>query len=205
VRTTDTLIPGLSATGYIAEVIGSDELASTSDSVVRFEFTKYDGRSHWHFPAQRLGADEYGVWFGARRGVLLQRGTEPPISWACDFVVLVPQRGDWVACFNGAGRYPLYIDVTGPVTTQDGVVQAADLDLDVVRLSDGKVQLLDEDEFAEHQLSYGYPGLLTQQAQATAEWLLAAVRQRREPFGTVGARWLADFMAELRASGPQPH
>lgn len=32
-----------------------------------------------------------------------------------------------------------------------------DLDLDVVRRFDGSAEILDEDEFAEHQVRYGYP------------------------------------------------
>jgi uncharacterized protein len=158
---------------------------------VRVEFTKYDGRLHWHFPVRPLGRDQYGSWYGAFQGVQLQRGEEPPVSWECDFVLLVPASGDWVACFNSAGKYPIYIDVTGPVSTVDGTVSAVDLDLDVVRLADGQVRLLDEDEFADHQLRFGYPAEVVGAAVETARTLLEDVGLRREPFDTVGPAWLA--------------
>lgn len=122
--------------------------------------------------------------------MLLQRGAEPPIPWACDFVVLVPTGGHWIACFNASGKYALYIDVTGPVTYDGDVIRADDLDLDVVRMPDGSVQLLDEDEFAEHQVRFGYPPGVIDRALATADYLMQAVRDRDEPFGLAGALWL---------------
>jgi hypothetical protein len=166
--------------------------------LARFEFTKWDGRRHWHFDTYRLGSDSHGTWFGARTGARLQRGIEAPILWDCDFAMLVPDAGEWVATFNAEGKYALYIDVTGPVTVDGDVVRAADLDLDVVRMSDGQVRLLDEDEFAEHQLRFGYPDAVIRRALATAQWLLEVVSAGREPFATIGHQWLSQ-VAELPA------
>jgi uncharacterized protein len=55
---------------------------------------------------------------------------------------------------------------------------------------DGLVQLVDEDEFAEHQVRYDYPADVIRQAEQSAAWLLAAIRARTEPFGTGYRRWL---------------
>jgi hypothetical protein len=65
-----------------------------------------------------------------------------------------------------------------------------DLDLDVIRYRNGKVLLDDEDEFAEHQVTLGYPEDVIEKALATAKWLMDAVEQRREPFGAAGRPWL---------------
>jgi predicted RNA-binding protein associated with RNAse of E/G family len=176
---------------------------------MRYESTKWGGRPHWHFDAVLLGTDAYGRWLGAPAGTWLQRGVEPPVRWPCDFAVLVPATGDWVACFNASGKYQLYIDVTGPVTIDGNTVRADDLDLDVVRLPTGEVRLLDEEEFAAHQLILGYPAAVIVQARATADWLMRAVEADVEPFATVGAAWLRkvgvrpDAGASL-ASGPKP-
>jgi hypothetical protein len=167
----------------------------------RFEFTKWDGGQHWHFDTYRLGDDSHGQWFGARTGTQLQRGLEPPIRWPCAFTMLVPSTGDWVATFNAEGKYLLYIDVTGPITVDGDVIRAADLDLDVVRTFDGTVKLLDEDEFAEHQLRYGYPDAVIGRALATAQWLVRAVAAGQEPFATVGQQWLSQ-VTELAAQPP---
>lgn len=197
---------------YIAHVISSGPLRPEPGTgvdpcaTVTIEFTKYDGRAHWHFPVRPLGADEHGKWYGAYHGVELQRGQEPPVSWGCDFVVLVPAAGEWIGCFNSAGKFAIYIDVTGPISISDGRVTAVDLDLDVVRLPDGGVELLDEDEFIEHQVRFGYPSEVVERAEATANWLLHAVRSRQEPFDTVGPSWLSTLLSEATrtGSGAQP-
>jgi protein associated with RNAse G/E len=72
-----------------------------------------------------------------------------------------------------------------------------DLDLDVRRRRAGTVEILDEDEFAVHQVRYGYPPEVIQQARAAAEWLAGALRDRVEPFGTGYRHWL-DMIARDR-------
>jgi len=57
------------------------------------------------------------------------------------------------------------------------------------------VRLLDEDEFEEHQVLYGYPVEEIALARATADELLAMVSARQEPFGEVGESWLAAYAA----------
>jgi protein associated with RNAse G/E len=76
-----------------------------------------------------------------------------------------------------------------------------DLDLDVVRRPNGRVQLLDDDEFMRHQVELEYPARIIQGARATADWLLDVVTARHEPFGSAGAAWLA---AQPWAGGGSP-
>lgn len=73
-----------------------------------------------------------------------------------------------------------------------GVIDAVDVDLDVVRWRvDQRVEVLDEDEFAEHQVVMSYPPALIDATRATTEWLVEAMNTRAEPFGDVGDGWLA--------------
>jgi uncharacterized protein len=65
-----------------------------------------------------------------------------------------------------------------------------DLDLDVIRRRDGRLLLDDQDEFAEHQVRYGYPAEVIRQAEQAAAWLLAAVGANAEPFGLAYQAWL---------------
>ena len=75
----------------------------------------------------------------------------------------------------------------------------------MVRWRDGRVEVLDEDEFAEHQVQLGYPAELISQARQTCDWLVEAVSSRTEPFGQVGAGWLARARsAGLTARGTRP-
>src|SRR5690349_10689465 len=113
---------------------------------MEIRFTKWGGRKHWRYPMEPLGRDRYGWWFGARAGILLQRGFEDPIVQPHDFVVLVPADGCWIATWNGPGEtdIAIYVDVTTEPSVQADVVSAVDLDLDVVQLRDGTVRILDE-------------------------------------------------------------
>ena len=154
-------------------------------------YTKWGGIGHWHFTMQRLGEDQFGWWFFARRGIALQRGGEPPVSQRHDFVLLVPALGNWTACFNADVTMEIYADVTTRPVIAGGQMTAVDLDLDVVRFRDGRVAVLDEDEFAEHQVQLAYPAELIARAQATCDELVSAVTQHTEPFGQAGPGWLA--------------
>lgn len=159
---------------------------------VRVRFSKYDGALHWHFTAYRLGVDEYGTWLGCPAGTVMRRGTEVTVTWEVAQVCLVPEGRWWVANFNAA-PYPteVYSDMaTVPVWDGD-TVTAVDLDLDVVRRRDGTVAVLDEDEFAEHQLKYGYSKEVVAGARAAADEVYTAVAADAEPFATVYRTWLA--------------
>jgi hypothetical protein len=159
--------------------------------MVSVVFTKWGDRPHWHFDLHRLGEDAHGVWLAGPPGTRLQRADEPPTESTAGFVQLVPDRGDWVAVFNNDDWCEVYVDVTSTPRWVGSTVTCVDLDLDVIRNRDGSVELLDEDEFLEHQVRYAYPAELIEGARATAEWLLEAVAARREPFGGAGAVWLA--------------
>jgi uncharacterized protein len=160
---------------------------------VRVVYTKYDGSLHWQHPMRYLGSDEDGVWLGAPAGTAVQRGNEPPIVLEQPWVQLIPDGEWWTAAFNDEPTATeIYCDITTePRWLHPGEVTMVDLDLDVVRRRHGgQVLLLDEDEFADHQVRYGYPAEVIRQAEQAATWLLAAIRTRTEPFGTGYRRWL---------------
>ena len=160
---------------------------------VRLVFTKYDGSLHWHQTMQYLGEDEHGVWLGARAGLTAQRGDEPPIRFEAPSVQLVPAGQWWTAVFNDPPTWSeVYCDIsTPPRWVSPAEVTMVDLDLDVVRLRpDSRVFVDDEDEFAEHQVRYGYSFDVISHAEQAAASLLAAVTASLEPFGTASAAWL---------------
>jgi uncharacterized protein len=160
---------------------------------VRVVYTKYDGSLHWHQTMQYLGEDEYGVWLGAAAGSTAQRGSEPPIVLEQPFVELIPDGQWWTATFNGdPAKTEIYCDInTPPEWPRPDEVTAVDLDLDVVRVrADQRVMIIDEDEFAEHQVSYDYPAEVISRAERAAAWLAEAIGSGTEPFGTVYREWL---------------
>lgn len=163
---------------------------------VKVLFTKYDGATHWHFDAVRLGADDAGTWLGLPAGTLARRGSEPAIIWRSAGVVLVPHEQWWIATFNAEPhKYEIYIDISTPPTwiTDHGTttVSMVDLDLDVARMRDGEVRVLDEDEFAEHRVKYDYPPDVVASARSATDRLAAAVADDTEPFASAYRQWLA--------------
>ena len=151
---------------------------------------KWGGRLHWHFAMEHLGVDDHGVWLAGEPGTVLQRGAEPPRVKPDAWVLLVPVSGSWIASWNAEDGPEIYVDVTSVPEWRDGTLVAVDLDLDVVRERDGTTVLLDEDEFADHQVRFGYPPDVVEHAERTATWLMEAVAARVEPFDRVGRRWL---------------
>jgi uncharacterized protein len=160
---------------------------------VRVVYRKYDGSLHWNHVGHHLGEDEHGVWVGTPAGTQVRRGGLATGPVEAPHVLLFPRAGWWTGCFN-AVPHPteIYCDITTvPEWPNSGEVTMIDLDLDVRRRRTGAVELLDEDEFAEHQVRYGYSAEVVGKARAAADWLFDAVRQRVEPFGKAYRGWLA--------------
>jgi len=160
---------------------------------VRVVYTKYDGSLHWHQVMRYLGEDEHGIWLGAPAGSTTQRGDEPPIVLKQAWVGLIPDGAWWTATFNGdPADTEIYCDIgTPPRWPSPDEVTMADLDLDVLRLrADQRVIVVDEDEFAEHQVRYGYPANVISEAERAAAWLLDAISAKTEPFGAAYRSWL---------------
>jgi hypothetical protein len=163
---------------------------------VRVEMRKWVDRPHWEFDAVALGEDEHGTWLGFPRGTRMTRpgaeyvsptdqlGLVPPVSWSD------VDRG-WLTTFHGeGGPLSVYVDVTGPASWSGATVTAVDLDLDVVRELDGRVWVDDEDEFAEHQVSLGYPPDVIAAARASCDRLVALVGAGHPPYdATTKLRW----------------
>jgi uncharacterized protein len=185
--------------GAATEGSGSEEIGGAGAGraevgrKVRVAFTKYDGSRHWQHPMHYLGADGHGVWLGAPAGTSVRRGDEPPIVVEPPFVQLIPDEQWWSATFNGEpADFEVYCDIgTPPRWVHPGEVTMADLDLDVIRLRlDGRVLILDEDEFAEHQVRYQYPAEVISQAERAAAWLVEVISAGAEPFATEYRAWL---------------
>jgi hypothetical protein len=169
-----------------------------------FVTTKWGDRPHWQFEATYLGEDEHGHWLGIPPGTHFRRPSMA-FTGTNTQVTLLP-RGEtwWVATFHdddGPPRQPwatlgdapveVYVDMTTPAGLDGTTIRCIDLDLDVVRGTTGTVMVDDEDEFAEHQLAYGYPPEVIAAAQAACDDVRRMTDQRIPPFDGVAPRvWL---------------
>ena len=161
---------------------------------VRIEMEKWGGRRHWHIPGRWLGCDEHGDWIGIPAGSLMVRPGRETVS-AFDQVGLVPGPGDddsrsFLATFHvPAADTWTYVDMTTPPVWDGAVVRAVDLDLDVVRPRDGSVYVDDEDEFAEHTVTLGYPPEIVSLAEASRDRVYAAILAGQPPFDGSHQHW----------------
>jgi hypothetical protein len=85
----------------------------------------------------------------------------------------------------------VYVDMTTPPVWDGAVVRAVDLDLDVIRMREGSVVIDDEDEFAEHQVTLGYPPEVVALAEASRDRVHAAILDEEPPYDGSHEPWLA--------------
>jgi hypothetical protein len=159
---------------------------------VRVVYRKYDGGEHRDYPARRLAKDATGTWLGIPAGTASIYHGRPSVE-KIPFVLLVPHDRWWTAMFNPPPRTSeVYCDIASPARWNGGnTVRLVDLDLDVVRRrSSGRVELLDEHEFADHRVRFGYPEELVAAARAAAGWLVEALSDGTEPFASAYRPWL---------------
>ena len=165
--------------------------------MVQVLYLKYDGRPHRSYGARWLGEDADGVWLGVPAGSLATVDGDRVARREEPYVLLVPKRRWWTAMFNAPPRpTEVYCDITTPASWVGyDTVTVVDLDLDVRRRRWGEIERLDEDEFAEHRVKFGYPQEVADQALAASEWLAAALGNGTEPFATRFRGWLAQVMS----------
>jgi uncharacterized protein len=176
---------------WFARAMADWEAAARVD-LVRVDYRKYDGRPHRGYPALRLGEDEHGVWLGVPGGDFIESARAAGFKYDDPYVLLVPRDAWWTAMFNSPPRRTeVYCDVTTPAVWADDRVQLVDLDLDVRRRrGTDLVELLDEDEFAEHSELFGYPPDVIKESWAAAHYLLETIRAGSEPFAGGYHYWL---------------
>ena len=87
-------------------------------------------------------------------------------------------------------RHSIYINIGTPPEWDGDRVTQIDLDLDVVMNLDGSVEVVDEDEFADHQVRFEYPRELIASTRAATEVAVQLLESGVEPFFEVAQRWL---------------
>lgn len=167
---------------------------------VQVRFRKFDGTPHWRNDSVLLGSDAFGAWIGAGPGTVF---TRPGVSVLCPtwWTCLLSPRGFALTRYaepsRGIDDIEIYIDLTtvpvwSAVDTDRLLMEAVDLDLDVVRrFGQADPWLDDAEEFAEHQVAMGYPPDLIAATERTAAEVLAEVTARLEPFAAVSSAWVA--------------
>ncbi|WP_029144692.1 DUF402 domain-containing protein [Microbacterium luticocti] len=169
-----------------------------------FRWRKWDGSPHWVHDCIYLGSDRFGDWVGQPLGWHSRRPGREFTAEAPN-ATLLPPDGTWAATYYG-GNHPrhvrIYIDVAWDAQWQGDEPTAIDMDLDVVRADDERgIFIDDEDEWAEHRVTYGYPLDVVVQLEQVAVDLKARVQAGDPPFDDATAQHWLDRLAQLAPDG----
>jgi hypothetical protein len=160
-------------------------------SEVQWDGRKWPNRLHWQFQMRWLGEDVHGTWLAVPSRAPARRGLEAPRQIPAGFVSLVPKDAWWEAEFyRSDSRCEVYVNIGTPCERFPRRIRQVDLDLDVVRRWDGAVEVLDEDEFADHQVRFGYPPELIEGARRATAEAEQMLERRVEPFDRAAVPWL---------------
>ena len=154
---------------------------------------KWPDSPHYRHRAFWLGEDEHGMWVGLREGQPVWRGSEVLFVSRYDGLMLLPRHQPWMAWFPGESDLEVYVDIVTPTALEEREFVMVDLDLDVARYRDGRVALLDEDEFDAHRIALGYPDEVVRMARESAAAVMEQVATRQEPYDRTFGEWFARF------------
>jgi uncharacterized protein len=163
------------------------------------ERRKWPQSPHYRHESVWLGEDADGTWLGLMKDRPVFRGDRVLFMAENPGLLLVPHHKWWMAWFPTGRRFSLYVDIVTPPVRDGDEISMVDLDLDVIRTNEGDVELLDEDEFAEHQVTLNYPPEMIRSASEWGSRVFAAVQNGDAPFVAPPARW-ADMLAQLDES-----
>lgn len=146
--------------------------------------TKYDGTAHWIQPFSVIADDGVLITaqYRARTPIYTSRGEfRSPYDSRVYF-----WRDRWYNVFRlskpGCALALWYCNVTTPPAFDGCQIGYVDLDLDVSVRPNGCIELLDEDEFDDHQRKYGYPQDVIRNAEAAAIEVAGLARRKAFPF-----------------------
>ncbi len=156
--------------------------------LIRSASTKYDGSIHYEFDTYLIDHVDgcLRLWIPAGTP---NNGYRGPGVFERDALAVFfpddPRRGFNV--FLHQQPYPgldmvMASDMLMNAHLDGDTLRWIDLDLDVEVFADGRIELVDEDEFAEHQLRYDYPPEVIAAAEASAELALELARTASFPF-----------------------
>jgi protein associated with RNAse G/E len=160
--------------------------------------TKYDGSLHYRYQARVVREEPNLLVLYGAPGTPLDsyRGQFPAANHTLEFYwsdrrynLSVNWHADWQPRTH-------YINIATPATWPNGTLHFIDLDLDVIwRAATGEVILDDEDEFALHQVRFGYPADLIAQAWRASEEVRTMIAERTYPFDGSLHAWRPDVPA----------
>jgi len=149
---------------------------------------KYDGSPHWEFDCELVREEGPLLVASNHAG---QRLKNPRGSWRTPWDTLNHFWTDrWYNVMlcerpNGKGLDNFYCNVTTPAQRDGDTVTYVDLDLDLRVFADGRLEVLDEDEFLENSERMGYPPDVIRESRAALSELVRLATAAEGPFAVL--------------------
>jgi uncharacterized protein len=152
---------------------------------------KHDGHLHrmwfenWPVPVDQLHPDHKAQ----NITVMINHGTRIREADGKEWVSRVPGvtyfiPGQWfniVGLLEHAGvRY--YCNIASPYYRYGNVVTYIDYDLDVIKLPDGSIHVVDEEEYRTHRMMYQYPPVVETKVKMGLDVLVEWMKENKPPF-----------------------
>lgn len=152
---------------------------------------KYDGHLHrtwlenWLVPEEQLAPEHAaaGIYVCVNHNTMIQEASGK--MWQSripGITFFLP--GEWfnvVALIEQSGiRY--YCNISSKPLMNGNVITYIDYDLDVVLYPNGKVAVLDHDEYKMNSKLYKYPGNIMDHVDQSLQGLLKRIEARQQPF-----------------------
>ncbi len=162
-----------------------------SDNNVVIKSFKHNGHIHriwfenWPVPQHEL----YPKHAEENMHIFINHGTRIRESDGKEWISRVPGvtfflPGYWynvVALLEATGvRY--YCNIASPFYFYENVLTYIDYDLDAIKLPDGTIHVVDEEEYRNHRVQYQYPPLVETKVKEGLESLIARMESGSSPF-----------------------
>ena len=166
---------------------------SAGEATVEYATEKWGGRPHYRGEVSHLGDDEFGSWLWGVSGRTMYRGDDSTFVTEQPVLILIAGDAWWsVSWWVGHPDVDLYVNICTPAQWAGERIVAVDVDLDVIRYCDGRVAVVDRDEFEHHQLLYDYPPFIIEGAEQATASAYELVVDNAAPFDGVAAQtWIA--------------
>jgi len=146
---------------------------------------KYDGRLHYEQPLELYKKfDNHIVLKGAKGRELIHHTRDTVFKFDKDtYEYFFTDRWYTAAIvFDDNGKVVhVYCNIALPCTIYEDSVEFVDLDVDVV-VRDGKIEVIDIDEFEEHKILYKYDKELEKEIFSTVEKVKNDITKGNYPF-----------------------
>jgi protein associated with RNAse G/E len=159
---------------------------------VEYLTEKWGGRAHKRGAVELLGRDQHGSWLWGEAGRRIELAEGGSFVTEQDALTLIPEDAWWTcAWWMGHPDVELYVDICTPSRWEGDRITHIDLDLDVIRFRDGRVEIVDRDEFEANLTAYGYPDEIIEGARDAAHQLLDLICRNASPFdGSATDEWI---------------